>query len=73
MAIRPEWIRVSDTKPVKNGIRATVTESIYRGNNLDIGLTPGPLRVRTSTYQKVKIGDELWLELAPTDMAVLNE
>lgn len=73
IAIRPEWIRISDTKPVKNGIRATVTEMIYRGTNLDIWLNPGPIRVRTSTYKKIRIGDELWLDLAPKEMAVLNE
>ena len=73
VAIRPEWIRISDTKPEKNSIRATVTEIIYRGTNLDIGLSPGSIRVRTSTYKQVRIGDEVWLELAPQEMAVLNE
>ena len=73
IAIRPEWIRISTNKPAKNGVQAKVTEIIYRGNNLDIGLSPGPLRVRTSTYQQVKMGDTLWLELAPKEMAVLNE
>jgi len=72
VAIRPEWIRVSHTRPAKNGIQAKVTEIIYKGTNLELGVTPGPLRVRTSTYQKVNIGDDLWLEVAPTDMAVLN-
>ncbi len=73
IAIRPEWIRISDTEPVKNGLRATVTEIIYRGTNLDISLTPGPIRLRTSTYSRIKIGDELWLDLAPKEIAVLNE
>ncbi|MBU1343741.1 MAG: ABC transporter ATP-binding protein [Proteobacteria bacterium] len=73
IAIRPEWIRISDTKPDKNGIRATVTEMIYRGTNLDIWLNPGPIRLRTSTYKNIKIGDELWLDMAPKEMAVLNE
>ena len=57
IAIRPEWIWISTNKPAKNGVQAKVTEIIYRGNNLDIGLSPGPLRVRTSTYQQVKMGD----------------
>lgn len=72
VAIRPEWIRVSHTRPAKNGIQAKVIEIIYKGTNLELGVTPGPLRVRTSTYQKLNIGDDLWLEVAPTDMAVLN-
>ncbi len=73
IAIRPEWIRISDTEPVKNGLRATVTEIIYRGTNLDISLNPGPIRLRTSTYSHIKIGDELWLDLAPKEIAVLHE
>jgi len=73
VAIRPEWIRISETKPERNSIRATVTEIIYRGTNLDIGLSPGAIRVRTSTYKQVQVGDEIWLELAPKEMAVLNE
>ncbi|MFH2091565.1 MAG: ABC transporter ATP-binding protein [Pseudomonadota bacterium] len=73
IAIRPEWIRISDTEPAKNGLRATVTEIIYRGTNLDIWLSPGPIRLRTSTYKNVRVGDELWLDMAPKEMAVLNE
>lgn len=72
VAIRPEWINVCDTKPVKNGIRGVVKEIIYRGTNLDIWCTPGPIRVRTSTYIEIKVGDEVWLDLAPKEMAVLN-
>jgi len=73
IAIRPEWIRISDTKPAKNGVRATITEMIYRGTNLDIWLSPGPIRVRTSTYKNIRIGDEIWLDMAPKEIAVLNE
>jgi spermidine/putrescine transport system ATP-binding protein len=73
IAIRPEWIRISDTKPEKNGIRATVTDMIYRGTNLDIWLNPGPIRLRTTTYRNIRIGDELWLDMAPKEIAVLNE
>jgi spermidine/putrescine transport system ATP-binding protein len=73
IAIRPEWITLSDTKPEKNGIRATVSEIIYRGTNRDLWLEPGPIRVRSSTYKNFKIGDELWLELAPKELVVLDE
>ena len=73
VAIRPEWIRISDTKPEKNGVKATVSEIIYRGTNLDIWLNPGPIRVRSSTYKQIKPGDEVWLDLAPKEMAVLHE
>lgn len=73
IAIRPEWIRISDTKPDKNGIKATVTDMIYRGTNLDIWLNPGPIRLRTSTYKNLRVGDELWLDMAPKEIVVLNE
>jgi len=73
IAIRPEWINVLDTKPVKNGIRAKVSEIIYRGTNRDLWFEPGPIRVRSSTYKNFKIGDDLWLEMAPKELVVLNE
>jgi len=73
VAIRPEWIKIMDSKPEKNGVRATVSEIIYRGTNLDLWFEPGSLRVRSSTYKGFKIGDELWLDLAPKELVVLNE
>ena len=73
IAIRPEWIRISASKPEKNGIRATVNEIIYRGNNLDLGFEQGGIRVRCNTYKKFKTGDEVWLDLSPQDLVVLNE
>ncbi|NOX32403.1 MAG: ABC transporter ATP-binding protein [Deltaproteobacteria bacterium] len=73
IAIRPEWIKLSDTKPEKNGIKAKVSEIIYRGTNLDIWFEPGAIRVRSSTYKNFKIGDELWLDLAAEELVVLNE
>lgn len=71
LAIRPEWINVRSEQPAVNGIKSTVREVIYRGTNLDIWLEPGPLRVRTSTYKNIKPGDEVWLELAPTELVIL--
>jgi len=73
IAIRPEWIKISDTKPEKNAVRAKVTEMIYRGTNLDIWLSPGPIRIRTSTYKDIKLGDEVWLDMAPKEIVVLYE
>lgn len=73
IAIRPEWIKVSDTQPEKNGIRAKVSEIIYRGTNRDLFFEPGSIRVRSSTYKNFNIGDELWLDMAPSDLVVLHE
>ena len=73
VAIRPEWIRIHDEMPEVNGIQATIREVIYRGSDFDLWLDPGPIRVRTNTYRNFKVGDTLWLELAPDELVVLNE
>ena len=73
VAIRPEWVRIRDHEPEKNGVRGTVKEVIYRGACFDILLEPGPLRVRTDACRRVKAGDQLWLELLPEEFAILNE
>lgn len=72
VAIRPEWIGIGDKKPECNGIRARVTETVYRGTNFDLWLEPGPLRVRTSSYRRIDPGREVWLELAPKELVVLE-
>ena len=72
VAIRPEWIWIRDSQPETNGIRATVTEVIYRGTNFDLWLKPGPLRVRTSSYKNFKPGDQVWLELSPNELVILE-
>jgi len=73
VAIRPEWISIRENEPEKNGVRGTVKEVIYRGAHFDILLEPGPLRIRTDTYRRVKVGDKLWLELVPEEFAILGE
>ncbi len=73
VAIRPEWIRIRENQPDKNGIKAEIREIIYRGTNLDIWLEPGPLRVRTNTYKHFKPGDSIWLELASDELVILDE
>ncbi len=73
VAIRPEWIRISDDPPEINGVRAEIREVIYRGTDFDLWLDPGPIRVRTHTYKHFKPGDKIWLELAPEELVILNE
>jgi len=72
IAIRPEWIRIHDQQPTTNGIRATIKEVIYRGTDFDLWLDPGPLRVRTNTYKHFIPGDQVWLELAPGELVILD-
>ena len=73
LAIRPEWIRILSEQPEKNGVKARVTEIIYRGFDLDIRFEPGPLRVKASTYSHFKVGDEVWLQLPSSELVILND
>ena len=73
VAIRPEWIRIGDTPPERNGIHARVAEIVYRGTNFDLWLEPGRLRVRTSSYKRIELGREVWVELAPNELVILEE
>jgi spermidine/putrescine transport system ATP-binding protein len=72
LAIRPEWIQIKDRQPEVNGIKAQVSEVIYRGTNFDLWLEPGPLRVRTSSYKHFKPGDQVWLEIAASELVILE-
>jgi spermidine/putrescine transport system ATP-binding protein len=72
VAIRPEWIRVSETPPERNGIRVTVTDIVYRGTGFELWVEPGPLRVRTSSYRRIDPGRQIWLELAPEELQILQ-
>ena len=73
VAIRPERIRIVDGAPEKNGVQATVTEAIYRGTNVDLWLDPGPLRVRTPAQRNFEVDDQLWLEIPPEGLVILDE
>jgi spermidine/putrescine transport system ATP-binding protein len=73
VAIRPEWIRVSENPPEQNGVRATVTDIVYRGTSFELWVEPGPLRVRTSSYRRIDPGRQIWLELAPEELQVLED
>ena len=73
VAIRPERIQITANPPEKNGVQARVREAIYRGNNLDLWCEPGPLRVRTSAQNNYEVGEEVWLELPPEGLVILDE
>jgi spermidine/putrescine transport system ATP-binding protein len=73
VAIRPERIRICDSLPEKNGVKAKVTEAIYRGTNVDLWLEPGPLRVRTPAQLNFDSDNELWLELPVEGLVILDE
>jgi len=73
VAIRPERIRIRDRAPEKNGVKARVTEAIYRGTNVDLWLEPGPLRVRTPAHRNFDVDKELWLELPSEGLVILDD
>jgi spermidine/putrescine transport system ATP-binding protein len=73
VAIRPERIRIVDGAPANNGVQGTVTEAIYRGTNVDLWLEPGPLRVRTPAQRNFDVDDQLWLEIPPEGLVILDE
>ena len=73
VAIRPERIRIMNSPPESNAIRARVIEAIYRGTDIDLWLEPGPLRVRARAHRNYEIGDEIWLELPPERLVILDE
>ena len=73
VAIRPERIQVVNQEPQLNGVKATVREAIYRGTSVDLWLEPGPLRVRTTTYQSYESGEEIWLEFPREGLVILDE
>ena len=73
VAIRPERIRIADSSPEKNGVRARIREAIYRGTNIDLWLEPGPLRVRSPALRNYETGEEVWLELPSEGLVILDE
>lgn len=73
VTIRPEWVKISENKPDHNGVLATVEDSVYRGTNFDLFLSPGNLRVRTSSYKHFRTGDKIWIELTASDLVALGD
>jgi spermidine/putrescine transport system ATP-binding protein len=73
VAIRPERIRIGDRRSERNAVSAQIREAIYRGTNLDLWCEPGPLRVRTPAHRNYQAGDNVWLELPPEALVILND
>lgn len=73
VAIRPERMRITESRASLNGFRARIREAIYRGTDLDLWLDPGPLRVRTATQHHYEVDDEVWLEFPSEALVILDE
>lgn len=72
LAIRPERIRISESTPPANGVRATIGEIIYRGDHLEVFAAPANLRLRVPPGTMLSAGKQVWLELPPEHLEVLQ-
>ncbi len=73
LSIRPEKIVIRSTKPSANGIRAIVSEVIYRGDHLDVYVQPGNLHLRGLPGGAISPGQQIWLELPARQLEALGE
>jgi spermidine/putrescine transport system ATP-binding protein len=73
LSIRPERILVRASRPDGNGVRAIVSEVIYRGDHLDVFVQPGNLRLRSSPGARLEPGKQVWLELPARHLEALVE
>ena len=73
LVIRPEGVLLRDKEPEKNGVLATITETFYRGNFLDITLEPGSLRMRCAPHKKLSVGDKVWVELLEDALVAIDD
>ncbi|WP_316899417.1 ABC transporter ATP-binding protein [Pseudodesulfovibrio indicus] len=73
LVIRPEGIVMRDKEPEANGVLATVTETFYRGNFLDITLDPAGLRMRCAPHKKLQVGDKIWVELLEDALVAIDD
>jgi len=79
LAIRPERIVLGEGGADGNWVRAMeVREAIYRGQSLDVWLTPGGraeaprVRVRTHSRDSLRPGDRVSLFFPPEDLVALD-
>lgn len=73
LSIRPEKILVRSARPSTNGIRAIVSEVIYRGDHLDVYVQPGSLHLRGLPGAALAPGQQVWLELPSRQLEALGE
>jgi spermidine/putrescine transport system ATP-binding protein len=73
LAIRPERIKVRSDRPMANGLRASVSELIYRGDHIDVFVQPGGLRLRCLSGVRLTLGQRVWLELPAEHLEPLVE
>lgn len=73
LSIRPERIRIHSKPPPCNGVKAKIVETIYQGNSVELLVEPGSLRVRAKPDRMLALDDEIWLELPPERLVILDD
>jgi spermidine/putrescine transport system ATP-binding protein len=73
LSIRPERILVRANRPETNGVKAIISEVIYRGDHLDVFAQPANLHLRSSPGASLKPGQQVWLELPARHLEALGE
>lgn len=83
LAIRPERILLGQSPADdRNWVPAQVREAIYRGQSLDVWLSPGQnsggdealrVRVRTHSKDQLRPGDQVSLFFPPEDLVALDQ
>ncbi|MFW5488292.1 MAG: ABC transporter ATP-binding protein [Desulfovibrio sp.] len=73
LAIRPENVVLRPEQPEINGVRTKVKNVFYRGDHLEVWLEAGGLCMRTAPRRGLAKGDDVWVELLPNALVVLND
>ena len=75
LAIHPEAVSVRAEAPACNGVRVTVEDAVYRGDHVELRVTPlspgAALRVQAAPALRPDPGAQLWLELPAERLCVL--
>lgn len=75
VAIRPERVLLRATKPATNAARGVVTETIYRGDHVDVYVRVGTLNLRVRTHPSAETapGKHVYVGLPPEHLEVLRD
>ncbi len=71
--IRPENIRLHDSRPGCNALALRVRDSIYRGDHQEIWFEQNNLKAKTTNHIFYRPGTEVWLEFLKDALVPLNE
>ena len=73
LSIRPERVRLCDTRPAVNGIESTVVDVIFRGDHCEARLSLGDVRLQTAPSAALRPGERVWIQLPPEHIEALHD